>query len=62
MPKILLDMEGDKIVNVRTTGMKAKPIGKKEKIRRFLTRNRSLALKNKWDRLNTPIKYPVLVT
>ena len=58
MPKILLDVKNGEIISIGTSGMKAAPISKMEKLRRAMTRERSLGLRNKWDRLNTPIVYP----
>ena len=60
MGRVQIQLENGKIVKCTTDGMKAKPVGKIEKLRRTMTRNRTLDIKGKWERLNAPIVYPKL--
>ena len=55
MPKILLHIKEGNIVEVTTEGMEIKKPSKLEKLRRIMTRNRSV--KQMLRTLNAPIKY-----
>lgn len=60
MPTLHIDIKQGRIIGTRTSGMKAKPVTKLEKLRRIMTRNRNLDLKTKWKNLNSPIIWPKL--
>ena len=58
MGKILLDVEDGRVIKVHTEGMKPKKLTKLEKLRRAMTRKRSI--KQAWQKFNAPIVQPKL--